>query len=160
MKRLICSAAVASVLLGASVIPSGASTVIPTDASFTETVATPFAVSNGFDLTSTETVNIAGSTAIPVFTVTLTEPTPPPVAISVISGVWNETFTLAAGAYSLMFAGTAPVGTSGYTGQITIGAVSTTPIPGALALFASGLGLLGFWGLTKGRKASPEATAC
>ena len=98
MKRLICSAAVASALLGASVIPSGASTVIPTDASFTETVATPFAVSNGFDLTSTETVNIAGSTAIPVFTVTLTEPTPPPVAISVISGVWNETFTLAAGA--------------------------------------------------------------
>src|SRR5208282_5980774 len=117
MKRLICSAAVASVLLGASVIPSGANTVIGTDATFTS----PGAFDNpvGFGLGTPEKVNIAGSIngspdtplSVPPFSVTLIEPSPPPVSISVVSGVWNETFTLAAGAYSLVFTGTAPTGT-------------------------------------------------
>ena len=52
-----------------------------------------------------------------------------------------------------------------YSGTITGTAVTATPIPGALALFASGLGLLGFWGRNKRRKAgsgsaSLEAVAC
>ena len=43
--------------------------------------------------------------------------------------------------------------------------VTATPIPGTLVLFLSGLGVLGFWGWTKGRKgglgsASMEAAAC
>ena len=165
MKRLICSAAVASVLLGASVIPSGATTVIGTDATFTS--AGSFDNPVGFILTSSENVDIAGSTTtlIPSLSVSLSDvPTtlPYPESIPVISGVWNETFTLAAGTYSVLFAGTSPTGTSGYSGQITISAV---PIPGALVLFASGLGLLGFLGWNKKRKAgsgsaSLEAVAC
>ena len=169
MKRFICSAAIATALLGASVISSSASTVIPYSGSFdvTGTGTVDFSNGTGFTLTGPETVSITGSeTKISPITVTLSEVSPSPGTVdSVTSSSWTITESLAAGVYSLLVAGTANAGQSSYSGQIVIGAVSPVPIPGALVLFASGLGLLGFWGWSKRRKVgsgldSLNAVAC
>jgi hypothetical protein len=168
MKRFICSAAIATALLGASVISSSASTVIPYSGSFDVTGTADFSNNTGFTLTGPETVSITGSETniSPPFTVTLSEVSPTPDTVdSVTSSTWTITENLAAGVYNLLVAGTANTGLSGYSGQIVIGAVSPVPIPGALVLFASGLGLLGFWGLSKRRKVgsgldSLNAVAC
>jgi hypothetical protein len=48
-----------------------------------------------------------------------------------------------------------------YSGQLSLSnppLVTTTPLPGALALFAGGLGLLGFAGLRKSRKTGRSLT--
>ncbi len=174
MKRLICSAAVASALLAATAIPSGANTVnlgdIPPTATIggNSSVATTYDTTWTFTLPTAEDVKIQGSEFdIAPFTLTgltfsiTSLPAPTLGSLSNFTGAG----TLAAGTYNLLVSGTGGSIGSLYSGTITGTAVTATPIPGALALFASGLGLLGFWGRNKRRKAgsgsaSLEAVAC
>jgi len=60
------------------------------------------------------------------------------------------TIPLTGGTYFLEVSGTA-IGTVSYSGTLDV-YPAATPLPGALALFAGGLGLLGFTGLRKRRK--------
>jgi len=173
MKRLVCSAAIATALLGASAIPSRASTFENYGANFDGSPPLDFSLGTVFTLKSSESVTVAGSVSgISSSAYTLSFGTlggPPSTTISTSN--WSFTETLAAATYELLFAGTAPAGVaSSYSGTITIGSSAggdppAAPIPGSLVLFLSGLGLLGFWGWTKGRKAglgsAPlEAAAC
>ena len=74
------------------------------------------------------------------------------------------------GTYSLTVTGTAGTAAFWHISELLPAAwspavITATPIPGTLVLFASGLGLLGFWGWNKRRKAgsgsaSLEAVAC
>jgi len=175
MKRLICSAAVASALLAATAIPSGANTInlgdIPPTATIggNSSVATTYDTTWTFTLPTAENVVIQGSDFnIAPFTLTgltfsiSSLPAPALGSFSNFTGMG----TLAAGTYNLLVSGTGGSGGSVYSGTITgSSGVTATPIPGALALFASGLGLLGFSGWNKRRKArsgsaSLEAVAC
>jgi hypothetical protein len=170
MKRLICSAAVASALLAVTAIPSGAGTI---DLLGMSSVAgTAYDTTYSFNLPTTETVMVAGAEFnIAPFTITglpfSVTSTPPPSFGN--PSLFDASGSLGPGNYSLTVmgtGGTALIPISLYAGFITTsGSVSPVPIPGTLVLFLSGLGLLGFWGWTKGRKgglgsASLEAAAC
>jgi len=89
---------------------------------------------------------------------------PPPTQIAYLPSP-TGTIPLFFGPYYIEVSGTA-VGTTSYGGTLSVELPSSTftPLPGALALFAGGLGLLGFTGLRKRRKncdarASVAATA-
>ena len=174
MKRFICSAAVASALLAATAIPSGAATIDLTG--FSTEPSTVYDDTYNFTLPTTETVSVSGA-EFNIASMTLTGlsfsvPTTPTTTTVGSAGSFFGSGSLGPGTYSLVVAGTGgtpvPGNISLYSGFIdTSGSLgpSPVPIPGALALFASGLGLLGFWSRTKGRKAglgsaSLEATAC
>ena len=176
MKRLICSAAVASALLAITAIPSGAAVINISGVSMGGT--TTYDETYTFRLPKTETVQVAGGeTNIEDFTLkglpisyTFT-PSTLPTGFNKMYGFSSGMDTLGPGIYSLVVTGTGGYGTtfpgnfSFYGGTITTsGPISPVPIPGTAVLFLSGLGLLGFWGWTKGWKsglplASPEATA-
>lgn len=170
MKRFICSAAVASALLAATAIPSGAAVIDLVGMS--SVAGTTYDETYSFTLPTTESVMVSGAefniapftlTGLP-FTIT---PTPSPMFD--VASLFSGSGSLSAGTYSLVVAGTGGetgIPISLYSGFITTsGSITPTPIPGTLALFASGLGLLGFWGWKKRRKAgsgsaSLEAVAC
>jgi len=177
MKRLICSAAVASALLAATAIPSGAITISLGDIPPAGTIGGNSSNASStyddiwtFTLPTKETVDISGSEFnIASFNVSLPGITITDVPHAGPSSTFSGSGVLSAATYSLVVTGTgettlSPV--SLYTGTIVgTPVVTATPIPGALALFASGLGLLGFWGRNKRRKAgsgsaSLEAVAC
>jgi hypothetical protein len=177
MKRLICSAAVASALLAATAIPSRAATIglfgmsTETDTIYDDTymihVSTPGTVMISGGEFNIADFSISGPISLTFSGVTPTVSTTPAGTGEFFSG----SASLGTGNYSFVVTGTGtpatPFGYSSYGGSIH-GAdmsISPVPIPGALALFASGLGLLGFWGWTKRRKAglgsaSLEAAAC
>jgi hypothetical protein len=172
MKRLICSAAVASALLAVTAVPSGAVSVFDTvvpgafDLTYTfTTTGSPLVISNGseynigpFDFKITE----GGA---PVFDVSNTAP---PMSMSFCGGAGcSESF--GPGTFLLTVTGTAGTGFGNFGANFSApgltSSITQTPIPGSLVLFLSGFGLLGFWGWTKGRRgglgsASLEATAC
>jgi len=167
MKRFICSAAVASALLAATAIPSGAATVdlvelFPTtssvDFSYTVTLASAGSISiNGFE---SGIANFVASLSQGGTTITsaMQAPASPPFFFSL------GPESLSAGTYLFTVTGTSDLG--GFGIEVAgVSSVTPTPIPGSLVLFLSGLGLLGFWGFSKGRKAesgttSMEAVAC
>jgi hypothetical protein len=172
MKRLICSAAVASALLAATAVPSGAVSVFDTvgpgafDLTYTfTTTGSPLVISNGseynigpFDFKITEGTKT-------VFDVSNSGP---PMSMSFcMSPGCSESFGPAT--FLLTVTGTAGAGFGNFGANFTssglTSSITPTPIPGTLALFASGLGLLGFWGWNKRRKTgsgsdSFEAAAC
>ena len=178
MKRLICSAAVASALLAATAIPSGAASVglfgMSTEANTTYDdtymihVSTPETV-----MISGGEFNIADFSISGPISLTFS-PGPPPTPSTTPAGTgefFSGSAMLAAGNYTFVVTGTGnpgtPFGYSSYGGAISGPdmSITATPIPGSLVLFVSGLGLLGFWGWAKGRKggsgsASMEAAAC
>jgi hypothetical protein len=185
MKRLICSAAVASALVAATTVPSGAVTLVtPISQFFTEgsTVNLSFQIdltgSGGFievglPVTPQNTMGLASEFFIPGFTATLKGP-----GVNMTQSAIGDSLafmlkgtSLAIGDYFVTVTGTGPV-TNVAGGSLAANifsssgsTVSPVPIPGSLVLFLSGLGLLGFWGWTKRRKgglgsASLEATAC
>jgi hypothetical protein len=175
MKRLICSAAVASALLAITAIPSGAAVLNISGAS-TE-AATPYDDTYTFRLPTTETVDIIGgemniaSFMLKGLPISYTfDPSTLPTGFNSFYS-FDGVGTLGPGTYSLVVTGTGGKGAtfpgsfSFYGGTITTsGAISPVPIPGTAVLFLTGLGLLGFWGWTKGRKsglelAPPEAMA-
>jgi hypothetical protein len=175
MKRLVCSAAVASALLAITAIPSGAAVLNISGVS--SEAGTPYDDTYSFRLPTTETVDISGGEMnIASFTLSglpisyTFDPSTLPTGFNSFYSFDGST-TLGPGTYSLVVTGTGGEGTkfpgnfSFYGGLIsTSGAISPVPIPGTLVLFLSGLGLLGFWGWAKGRKpgfemGSPEATA-
>jgi hypothetical protein len=167
MKRLICFAAVASALFAATSVPSRADTIDMLGMS--SVPGTVYDTTYSFHLPTTETVSISGA-EFNIDPFTITGPfsvsfTPPPAFGS--ASLFNGFETLAAGTYSFLVTGTggttSPGNISLYSGFITTsGAISPVPIPGSLALFATGLGLLGVWGWTKKRKtgSGSEAAAC
>jgi hypothetical protein len=170
MKRLICSAAVASALLAITAIPSGAAVLNISGVS--SEAGTPYDDTYTFRLPTTETVDISGGEMnIASFTLaglpisyTFDPSTLPTTFNSFYS--FDGMTTLGPGTYSLVVSGTGGEGTkfpgnfSFYGGTITTsGAISPVPIPGTAVLFLSGLGLLGFWGWTKGRKSGLEAAS-
>ena len=179
MKRLICSAAVATALLALTAIPSGAvtTTCVSFPCGFGNNPAVALTDTVDFTLGSSERVTISGNGfLIPDLSLSLnTSPTTPvPVSFPTPFGtavpVFDLSTLLAAGSYILTIAGTGssmifpgPITlTSSYAGSV---AVSPVPLPGSLVLFASGMGLLGLWGWTKRRKTglgstSLEAAAC
>ena len=169
-QSLICSVAVAGTLLAATAFPSAAATY------FVDVVETPLvgAVDFTYDITlsAPTSLTISGFEAgITNFDASLfnggtkltsaTQASPtPPFFFTLIEPV------LSAGTYILQVTGNADTGGFGVKalGDSPL-TVSATPIPGTLVLFLSGLGLLGFWGWNKGRKAgsdsaSLEAAAC
>jgi hypothetical protein len=169
MKRFIYSAVVGSALLAATAIPSGAATVDlvelfptsnPVNFSYDVTLSAPGSLSiNGFESGVTDFVASLsqGGTTI---TSAMQAPPSPPFFFSL------GPESLLAGTYIFAVTGTSGPGGFGIeisnTGNVS---VTPTPIPGSVALFVSGLGLLGFWGWAKGRKAgsgstSLEAVAC
>ena len=183
MKRLICSAAVASALLAATAVPSVAATIsimgmsagnpATYDDIYTFHLTTP--------TSAKETVTVAGGEFnIANFNITgpsgfslMTSPSPTTSNAAGVSGFFSGSALLGSGNYSFTVTGTGipgtPFGFSAYNGNISangkMGTLTPTPIPGTLVLFLSGLGVLGFWGWTKGRKgglgsASMEAAAC
>jgi hypothetical protein len=172
MKRFIYSAAVASALLATAVMPSKANIVdlgdIPPTATFAgnSSVPTSYGTTWTFTLVSNSFVDITGAMGnIATFVISL----PSISFVSIASPpftAFNGSGDLAAGTYSLLVSGIGGTDSSPislYNG--TISAVATTPVPGALVLFASGLGLLGFWGWSKRRKVgsgldSLNAVAC
>ena len=177
MKRLICSAAVASALLAATAVPSGAASIglfgmsAASPATYDDTYS--FKVSGAPEMVviAGSEFNIANFAISGPFSVTTT-PSPTTSAAAGIYGNFFASDTLGPGNYSFVVTGTGspgtPIGFSYYAGSIngsSISSVSPVPIPGTLVLFLSGLGVLGFWGWTKGRKgglgsASMEAAAC
>lgn len=170
MKRFICSTAVASALLAATAIPSGAAVIDLVGMS--SVAGTSYDETYSFTLPTTESVMVSGAEFnIAPFTVTglpfsvSSTPTPSFGSPSLFDGSGS----LGPGFYSLTVmgtGGTALIPISLYSGFITTsGSITPTPIPGTLLLFTSGLGLLGFWGWNKRRKAgsgsaSLEAVAC
>ncbi len=171
-QSLICSAAIASAMLAATAIPSRAATIV-------DVVETPLtgAVNFTYDITlsAASTLTVNGFEAnIGDFVAALSTqggslitsasqmPSSPPFFFMLGPEM------LAAGTYVLSVTGTdAPPGGFGVKVSDTSNTISLTPtpIPGTLVLFVSGLGLLGFWGWNKGRKAgsdsgSLEAVAC
>ena len=145
MKRLICSAAVASALLAATAIPSGAAVLNISGVS--SEAGTPYDDTYSFRLPTTETVDVAGGEMnIASFTLTglpisyTFNPSTLPTFDSLYS--FDGSATLGPGTYSLVVTGTGGEGTtfpgnfSFYGGVITTsGAISPVPIPGTLVLF-------------------------
>ncbi len=166
MKRLICSAAVASALLAATAVPSWANGIAlygvstETDTSYNDVYS--------FKLTQAEDVFISGSefniadfkvSGLSFAITTIPNPTVSGTPVG-IWGTFSGEGALAAGTYTFTVSG---MGTPGdgpgpsmYGGALfattpSITQVPPVPIPGTLVLFVSGLGLLGFWGWNKGR---------
>jgi hypothetical protein len=161
MKRLICSAAVASALLAAGAIPSSAATIglfglsTESDTVYDDTYS--------FHVSAAENVMIAGGEDnITGFNISA------PFTVTYTGDSFSGMGVLGIGNYSVVVSGTGNPGTLGYSfygGAIKGTNITPTPIPGTLALFASGLGLLGFWSWNKRRKArsgsaSLEALPC
>ena len=177
MRKLLGCTAVAAVLLGASAIPSGAATMIPiggpntaiglgSSSLATEEVGAndAFTVDYFFNLTAPGMLSAnaldgtsAGATAINPFSLTLeiaggsvlgttSSPTSSGSTESIqLSGV----SPLSAGVnYELVVSGTNTLGTTvDVDGNVFI---SSTPLPGALPLFASSI--VGFWAWSRKRK--------
>jgi hypothetical protein len=175
MKRFICSTAVASALLAVTVVPSWANGIAlfglstEADTVYNDTYSFHVSTSENVYVTGSE-FNIANFSVSGPFSVTIT----PTTTVSTTTGTYGNFFgeaMLTSGNYTFVISGTgnpgATLGNSNYGGSIfatsanVLSPISPTPIPGALVLFASGLGLLGFWGWNKGRKTeSLEAVAC
>ena len=170
MKRLVCSAAVASALLAITAIPSGAAVINISGVS--SEAGTVYDDTYSFRLLTSETVDVMGGemniskftlTGLPI-SYTFTPSTLPTGFNSFYA--FDGSATLGPGTYSLVVTGTGGEGTkfpgnfSFYGGEITTsGPISPVPIPGTAVLFLSGLGLLGFWGWTKGWKSGSEAVS-
>jgi len=175
MKRFICSAAIASALLAAATDSSRASTF---DIFYNGSITSSASVTQDWtlDLTAagTVTVNSGHYFDTSPFSISFASFHSPAPTISYaapsFSCTANCVLSLAAGAYDFTVTGNGSAssfygGSFTYSGTGAAGSatVAPTPIPGALALFATGLGLLGFWAWTKGRKSSSaplEAVAC
>lgn len=177
-QSLICSVAVAGISLAATAIPSKANGIALYGLS-TETETT-YDDSYSVKVTTSQDVYISGSefnianfaVSGPITVTTI----PSPTVATVPVGSWG-TFSgeglLTPGNYTFVVTG---MGTAGDGPNLSLyggalfettpgGGLTPTPIPGTIVLFLSGLGLLGFWGWTNGRKsglgsASLEAAAC
>jgi hypothetical protein len=175
MKRFICSAAVASALLAATVVPSGAVTVGDTFASSGPSDPVSFDLTYNFTTTGSPLVMSAASeTNITDFSFVLTKGGTIQSSTFVSSPAFDifcsDCTVMTAGTFVLTVMGIAETASGGnftatFSAPGLTSSISQTPIPGTLVLFVSGLGLLGFWGFSKGRKAesgttSLEAIAC
>lgn len=153
MNRLICCAAVVSALLATTAVPSFANTVALGDVPPTEDIPGVFttgAFTTVYDytlLSPADAIIVSGTSTFTTFNsitpgLTLVF-TPIPSESGFYSFIGREAVAPGSDSFTLQGSGTG----------IYFGSVSAAPLPGTLALFASGLGFLGFWVWNKGRKA-------
>jgi hypothetical protein len=166
MKRLVCSFAVAIACLSATALPSRATTIdVPPGGTFSDYFVDPsssvnFTDTYTIDMLTAGTINVSGvSFSMEPFTLSLAGLTfsyVPPPAVGEPTN-FSALGYLGVGDYTLTVTGTAPKGDfSNYAGSVVL---DPAPLPGTLALFVGGLGLLGLLAWHKNRKTRSTAVS-